>query len=334
MKENKSMGNEIKQLKSLFPILANVPRTKKLSKEPTFSIQSDQFLPNSPIQEKSSPVFIPRHFLMLQTQNNLPNKKELPDDVLNGERLRAFNKAQKEMDPLMRLTEKDLRAHPEIFSQIVAESAIISQKFAEELKKGMEEIGLKARVKATEKQPSRILEKLSRKTKEKGIEQTLSDLVDLAKCRIEVKTVKEIYQAAEKVKQMYGDRILEWDDTILHPRANGYTGRIHMAILNEERTRKLELQITTQDLIKFNNERFPVLQDYAANFHDLIYKGLGGKVPEIVQEYYNLQKEILELNQKGESLDSNLQLVERIKNLKENVSAIYRTTPKENWPVL
>jgi len=107
-----------------------------------------------------------------------------------------------------------------------------------------------------------------------------------------------------------------------------------MAILNEERTRKLELQITTQDLIKFNNERFPVLQDYAANFHDLIYKGLGGKVPEIVQEYYNLQKEILELNQKGESLDSNLQLVERIKNLKENVSAIYRTTPKENWPVL
>lgn len=258
----------------------------------------------------------------------------LSPDVLNGQKLQRFNEDLRQTEPIMQLGEKELQRNPEALKPLLAQSVAITERFADELRHGMQEAQLDAQVSASDKQPARILEKLGRKTRETGKYYTIADLGDISRCRIQVNTVSEIYKAAEKVRQMYGDRIVEWLDTILHPHADGYTGRIHVTILSEDRKRKLELQITTRDLKDVNNKRFPVTEDYSGNFHDMVYKGLGGKDPSIMEEYGSIMKAVLALNDNGKRLDSDPGLCERVRRLRERLVELYRATPKDRWPQL
>lgn len=233
----------------------------------------------------------------------------------------------------MRLSRRELLEKPELLDQVVASAVEAARKLAEELEALGSESRIPVTVQVSLKARSSILKKLASRSAEKGREQTLADLSDLARCRMVAQNYGDLVTLSRLVRERFHHRIVRWEDTLLRPRANGYTGSVHVDLQDLSGTRRLELHLTLQDILEFEHTPFPVAEDLRGDLHDLVYKGLGGKDLATLRSYRALQKEIVAINRKGRRVSDHPEMEARIRDFRRHVADLYRQTPRELWGV-
>ena len=112
------------------------------------------------------------------------------------------------------------------------------------LKKILEELGIKGEIQARQKHFSSIYKKLKNKNR------TLDSIYDLIAMRVLVDTVEDCYSVLGKVHSIYKPMNYRVKDYISNPKPNGYQS-LHTTIIAEN-GRPLEIQIRTFEMHKFS----------------------------------------------------------------------------------
>ncbi len=148
----------------------------------------------------------------------------------------------------------------------------------EELRRTLDEAGLKAQVSGREKKPYSIWRKMERKNV--GFEQ-LSDIVAF---RIVLDTVPQCYEALGIVHGAYSMVPGRFKDYISTPKPNGYQS-LHTTVIGPE-SQRIEIQIRTKEMQEF--AEFGV----AAHWH---YKNPDGTLAHREGRQYRWVRELLEI---------------------------------------